>query len=155
MTNDYHNTPHDSVFKGFMSKISNARDFFDVHLPVNIKQLCNFDTLELTNSSFIDLKLRSRLSDVLYSVETAHGDGYIYVLVEHQSVPDKLMPWRLMHYAFQAMSQHLQQGHKTLPFVIPMLFYNGKTTPTPTLSYGQTVSNIQNLRIIFILIPFP
>lgn len=131
MTTDYHNTPHDSAFKGFMSKVGNARDFFDIHLPKNIKQLCDFNTLQLTNSSFIDHKLRSRLSDVLYSIETHHGDGYIYVLVEHQSVPDKLMTWRLMHYAFLAMSQHLQQGHKTLPFVVPMLFYNGKITPYP------------------------
>ncbi|MDR2243655.1 MAG: Rpn family recombination-promoting nuclease/putative transposase, partial [Providencia alcalifaciens] len=29
--------PHDSTFKGFMSKVDNARDFFEVHLPNRIK----------------------------------------------------------------------------------------------------------------------
>ncbi len=45
MVKSHSSTPHDSAFKGFMSKIENARDFFDIHLPMHIKQLCNFDTL--------------------------------------------------------------------------------------------------------------
>jgi len=115
-----------------------ARDFFDIHLPTNIKQLCHFDTLAITNTSFIDKQLRSRFSDVLYTVETQQGDGYIYMLVEHQSSPDKLMGWRLMHYAFLAMNQHLQQGNKDLPLVVPVLFYHGKVSPYP---YAQPWTN--------------
>ncbi|WP_066753522.1 Rpn family recombination-promoting nuclease/putative transposase, partial [Proteus myxofaciens] len=122
---------HDAAFKGFMTNIDSARDFFDIHLPHPIKSLCDFKTLTLTNSSFIDKQLRSRLSDVLYSVQTIQGEGYIYLLVEHQSTPDKLMAWRLMHYAFLAMNQHLQQGHKTLPLVVPVLFYHGGRSPYP------------------------
>lgn len=124
-------TPHDATFKGFLNQVDNARDFFDIYLPENIKSLCDFKTLALTNSSFIDNKLRSRLSDVLYSVKTDMGDGYFYLLVEHQSTPDKLMSWRLMYYAFSAMNQHLQQGHKVLPLVVPILFYHGKMSPYP------------------------
>ncbi|CAG9435266.1 Rpn family recombination-promoting nuclease/putative transposase [Providencia alcalifaciens] len=124
-------TPHDAAFKGFMTQIDSAKDFFDIHLPEHIKSLCDFNTLALTNSSFIDKQLRSRLSDVLYSVQTTKGEGYIYLLVEHQSTPDKLMAWRLMHYAFLAMNQHLQQGHKTLPLVVPVLFYHGGCSPYP------------------------
>ncbi|MBD2781376.1 Rpn family recombination-promoting nuclease/putative transposase, partial [Xenorhabdus szentirmaii] len=63
-------TPHDSTFKRFMAQIENARDFFDIHLPEKIKKNCDFNTLTLTNSSFIDHQLRSRISDVLYSVKT-------------------------------------------------------------------------------------
>lgn len=125
-------TAHDAAFKGFMTQIiDSAKDFFDIHLPEHIKALCDFSTLTLTNSSFIDKQLRSRLSDVLYSVQTTEGEGYIYLLVEHQSTPDKLMAWRLMHYAFLAMNQHLQQGHKTLPLVVPVLFYHGGRSPYP------------------------
>ncbi|CAK7062352.1 Rpn family recombination-promoting nuclease/putative transposase [Providencia sp.] len=124
-------TAHDAAFKGFMTKIENARDFFDIHLPNHIKSLCDFNTLALTNSSFIDKQLRSRLSDVLYSVQTTHGKGYLYLLVEHQSTPDKLMAWRLMHYAFLAMNQHLQQGNKTPPLAVPVLFYHGGRSSYP------------------------
>ncbi|WP_433587102.1 Rpn family recombination-promoting nuclease/putative transposase [Providencia alcalifaciens] len=131
MTNNVSSIPHDAAFKGFMTKQSNARDFFELHLPEQIKRLCDFDTLTLINSAFIDSKLRTRFSDVLYSVQTKMRDSYIYLLVEHQSTPDKLMGWRLMHYAFMAMNQHLQQGHKTLPLVVPILFYHGETSPYP------------------------
>ncbi len=48
---------------------------FDIHLPGHIKQLCDFKTLAITNSSFIDNQLRTRLSDVLYTVETQQGEG--------------------------------------------------------------------------------
>ncbi|EMD1716908.1 Rpn family recombination-promoting nuclease/putative transposase [Providencia stuartii] len=126
-------TPHDAAFKGFLTQIDNARDFFDIHLPEHIRSLCDFNTLALTNSSFIDKKLRSRLSDVLYTVQTEVGDGYLYLLIEHQSTPDKLMSWRLMHYSFLAMNQHLQQGHKSLPLVVPILFYHGDSSPYPYL----------------------
>ncbi|HEC8322308.1 TPA: Rpn family recombination-promoting nuclease/putative transposase [Providencia rettgeri] len=122
---------HDAAFKGIMTNIENARDFFDIYLPAQIKSLCDFNTLSLTNSSFIDEQLRSRLSDVLYSVETTQGKGYLYLLVEHQSTPDKLMAWRLIHYAFLAMNQHMQQGNKKLPLVVPILFYHGGRSPYP------------------------
>lgn len=46
-------TAHDAAFKGFMTQIDSAKDFFDIHLPEHIKSLCDFSTLALTNSSFI------------------------------------------------------------------------------------------------------
>ncbi|GAB1437493.1 Rpn family recombination-promoting nuclease/putative transposase [Providencia sp.] len=71
------------------------------------------------------------MSDVLYSVQTTLGQSYFYLLVEHQSTPDKLMAWRLMHYAFLAMNQHMQQGNTVLPLVVPVLFYHGGRSPYP------------------------
>ncbi|MCC8379073.1 Rpn family recombination-promoting nuclease/putative transposase [Xenorhabdus sp. PB30.3] len=148
-------TPHDSAFKGFMARIENARDFFDIHLPENIKKLCDFDTLKLTNSSFIDSQLRSRMSDVLYSVETQQGDGYIYVLVEHQSSPDKMMAWRMIFYAFMAMNQHLQQGNKELPLVVPVLFYHGDTSPYPFQQTWTQCFSLPELAEEMYFNPFP
>jgi len=62
---------------------------------------------------------------------TTAGDGYIHVLVEHQSTPDKHMAFRLIRYAVAAMQRHLEAGHKKLPLVIPVLFYTGKRSPYP------------------------
>ncbi|MFM2456042.1 Rpn family recombination-promoting nuclease/putative transposase, partial [Citrobacter freundii] len=75
--------------------------------------------------------LRQYFSDVLYSLKTTAGDGYIHVLVEHQSTPDKHMAFRLIRYAVAAMQRHLEAGHKKLPLVIPVLFYTGKRSPYP------------------------
>lgn len=60
------------------------------------------------------------------------GEGYVYVVIEHQSSPDAQMAFRLMRYAtIAAMQRHLDGGHTKLPLVVPMLFYHGATTPYP------------------------
>ncbi|HCT4299425.1 TPA: Rpn family recombination-promoting nuclease/putative transposase [Klebsiella quasipneumoniae] len=124
-------TPHDAVFKRFLRHPETANDFLMLYLPEAIRQRCDFATLRLQSASFIDEDLRAWYSDVLWSVRTTCGAGYIYVVIEHQSSPDNHMAFRLMRYAIAAMQRHLDAGHKTLPLVVPMLFYHGATNPYP------------------------
>ena len=117
-------TPHDLVFKQFLTHPDTARDFMQLHLPAELQAICDFSTLKLESGSFVEESLRSYFSDVLYSLKTMSGDeGYIHVLIEHQSSPDKHMAFRLLRYAVAAMQRHLDAGHKKLPLVIPVLFY--------------------------------
>jgi conserved hypothetical protein (putative transposase or invertase) len=125
------NTPHDALFKTFMSHPETVGDFLGIHLPAELLALCDLKTLKLASGSFIDESLRASYSDVLWSLQTCDGVGYVYALIEHQSSPDKHMAFRLMRYAFAAMQRHLEAGHDTLPLVIPMLFYHGEKSPYP------------------------
>lgn len=124
-------TPHDAVFKAFLSRPETARDFMEIHLPPALVKLCRLDTLHLEVSSFVEENLRQYYNDVLYSLETSKGSGYVYVLIEHQSSPDENMAFRLLRYAIATMQRHLEAGNKTLPLVIPILFYQGKRSPYP------------------------
>ncbi|CBG91519.1 Rpn family recombination-promoting nuclease/putative transposase [Citrobacter rodentium] len=124
-------TPHDAVFKTFLRHPETARDFLDIHLPASLRKRCDLQTLKLEPTSFIEDDLRTYYSDVLWSLKTGEGDGYIYVVIEHQSTPDAHMAFRLMRYAIAAMQQHLDAGHKRLPLVVPMLFYHGADSPYP------------------------
>lgn len=124
-------TPHDLVFKTFLSTMETARDFIAIHLPPALLQLCDLQTLQLESGSFIEEDLHPYFSDMLYSLKTACGDGYIHVLIEHQSSPDRHMAFRLMRYAIAAMQRHLEAGHNVLPLVIPILFYQGRRSPYP------------------------
>ncbi|MGX9330179.1 Rpn family recombination-promoting nuclease/putative transposase [Klebsiella grimontii] len=81
-----------------------ARDFLQLYLPAPFLSICDLNTLQLASGSFIEEDLRSSDSDILYSLQTRHGAGYIYALIEHQSSPDKLMAFRLMRYMLQAGS---------------------------------------------------
>ena len=123
--------PHDAVFKTFLSHPDTARDFIALHLPEQIYALCDLSTLKLESGSFVEENLRAFYSDVLYSVKTTSGEGYIHILIEHQSSPDRHMAFRLMRYAIAAMQRHLDAGHSRLPLVIPFLFYNGRRSPYP------------------------
>ena len=124
-------TPHDAVFKQFLTQADTARDFLAIHLPPALRQRCDLDTLQLESASFIEESLRAWYSDVLWSLKTASGEGYIYVVIEHQSSPDAQMAFRLMRYAIAAMQRHLDKGHTQLPLVIPLLFYHGRVSPWP------------------------
>ncbi|MDC9593027.1 Rpn family recombination-promoting nuclease/putative transposase [Xenorhabdus sp. IM139775] len=122
---------HDELFKYVLTQPNTAKAFLSLYLPEDVRSLCHFPTLRLEPGSFIDEKLSKLYTDVLYSVETVQGEGYIYCLIEHQSTPDPMMAWRLMQYSVSVMASHLKNGHKKLPLVVPMLFYHGKIQPYP------------------------
>ncbi|MCL2896188.1 Rpn family recombination-promoting nuclease/putative transposase [Brenneria tiliae] len=122
---------HDALFKTYLSNIEVARDFLTIHLPPHIGEICDLSTLRLEATSFTDETLRTRMSDMLYSLQTQQGTTYIYCLIEHQSTPDRLMAFRLLRYCLNAMQSHLEQGNKNLPLVVPLLFYHGSQTPYP------------------------
>ncbi len=101
-------------------------------MPAELRTICDLSTLKLESGSFVEDDLRQYFSDVLYSLKTTDGaDGYVHVLIEHQSSPDKHMAFRLIRYAVAAMQRHLDAGNKKLPLVIPVLFYTGKRSPYP------------------------
>jgi len=103
----------------------------EIHLPAELRAVCDLSTLKQESGSFVEDDLRQYFSDVLYSLKTTARDGYIHVLVEHQSTLDKHMAFRLIRYAVAAMQRHLEARHKKLPLVISVLFYTGKRSPSP------------------------
>ena len=113
-------TPHDATFRQFLTQPDIARDFMKLHLPAELQAICDLSTLKLESGSFVEDDLRQYFSDVLYSLKTTGGDGYVHVLIEHQSSPDRHMAFRLIRYAVAAMQRHLEAGHKKLPLVIPV-----------------------------------
>lgn len=132
MTNFTTSTPHDALFKSFLTHPDTARDFMEIHLPKGLRELCDLDTLKLESASFVDEKLRALHSDILWSVKTREGDGYIYVVIEHQSREDIHMAFRLMRYSMAVMQRHIEHDkRRPLPLVIPMLFYHGSRSPYP------------------------
>ena len=123
-------TPHDAAFRQFLANPDVARDFMQIHLPAELCALCDLSTLKLESGTFVEEDLRQYASDILWSMKTTSGDdGYIHLLLEHQSTADKNMAFRQMRYAIAAMQRHLEAGHKKLPLVIPVLFYHGKQSP--------------------------
>ncbi|MEB7108752.1 Rpn family recombination-promoting nuclease/putative transposase [Escherichia coli] len=130
MTNFTTSTPHDALFKSFLTHPDTARDFMEIHLPKDLRELCDLDSLKLESASFVDEKLRALHSDILWSVKTREGDGYIYVVIEHQSREDIHMAFRLMRYSMAVMQRHIEHDkRRPLPLVIPMLFYHGSRSP--------------------------
>lgn len=87
-------TPHDAAFRSFLANPDVARDFLELHLPAEYRQLCDLSTLKLEPATFVEPDLHQYASDILWSVKTTGGkDGYVYTLIEHQSTENLYMPF--------------------------------------------------------------
>lgn len=109
-----------------MSNLIVAKDFFTAHLPKEFRKAIDLDSLKLEKGSYIDKELKKLISDILYSVNIDGGSGYLYLLIEHQSKADRMMPFRLLEYTCRIMRRDINNGKKSLPVVIPLVLYNGK-----------------------------
>lgn len=138
-------TPHDATFRQFLTQPDIARDFMNIHLPAELLAICDLSTLKLESGSFVEDDLRQYFSDVLYSLKTTAGDGYVHVLIEHQSSPDKHMAFRLIRYAVAAMQRHLEAGHKKLPWSYRYCSTRGSAARIHTQLAGWMSLTIQNL----------
>ena len=129
-------TPHDGFFKHSLSDISVARDLLKSHLSPSITQRIQWDTLKLSNKNYTNEKLHQLHSDVVYTCQLDHKSAYIYVLIEQQTTPDPLLPFRFLQYNVLLLEEHIAQRKRKdkklpLPVIINLCLYSGKKTPYP------------------------
>lgn len=123
-------SPHDKLFRASMQYPEVAREFLELNLPESIKKGLDFSTIVTCPNSFIDEELKLLQSDVLLKALVFGEEAYLYILAEHQSKPDHLMPLRLMKYMTKIWDFHCKQsGTKKslpLPVIAPLVFFTGK-----------------------------
>ncbi|MBP2168261.1 putative transposase/invertase (TIGR01784 family) [Erwinia toletana] len=134
-------TPHDTVFKQFLSDPAIARYFLQAHLPAAFLRRCNLDSLQLASGSFIDNNHRELRADIYYSMKSTSGNGNIYCVIEHQSSPHRHMAYRLLRYVVAGMQPWYDARRKSLPLVIPIVFYHGRQRPYPHSRYLRKTTN--------------
>ena len=94
----------------------------------------NFDTLKNVDKDFVSpQELDDFQSDMLWSarLKDNNKEFYIYIHVEFQSTPHRLMPFRFLNYQYLVYEKIMQQrknkeNKELLPFIFPILFYHGK-----------------------------
>jgi len=121
-------TPHDDFFRQALSHIDVAKDLFSNLIPADILKYVDLDTLKPEKDTFIDSVLSKGASDALFSVKLGQGDGYIYLLSEHQSSVDHFMSFRVRKYQHMIMDYHQKKhpNEKYLPLVYSLVIYNGR-----------------------------
>jgi len=123
---------HDKFFREIMQDMRVARDFVKAHLPQDVLTAIDLDYLELQPRTLTDETRRESAVDVLFKTRIDGQEGYLFILAEHQSVPDPLMPFRIIHYTCKVIARHLRQqksqGKDTsrIPLVYPIVVYHGK-----------------------------
>ncbi len=68
---------HDKIFRKALENPLVAHEFFNAHLPPNIKSLIDFPSLAMENTTFVESSLKDSISDVLFSCKFDKQDGYL------------------------------------------------------------------------------
>lgn len=81
--------------------------------------MLDLTTLKVEKEAYVEDSLKSRLSDIVYSVQTKPNDvgktdtTLVYTLVEHQSSPDYWIAFRLMKYSLLLLECHTEKKQAT------------------------------------------
>ena len=122
---------HDKYFRDSFANPVIARQFCLTYLDPKIVNHLNLDSpqsLELVSGIHIDEKLKELRSDLVFTVELKNGKkGYVYIHIEHQSTPDKWLPFRVLEYKIAIMRHHWEKlGCTELPVIFSMVYYTGQ-----------------------------
>jgi hypothetical protein len=126
MADAIHN-PHDKLFKHLLGEKENAASFLRSNLPESMVRHLDFDSMEVLQASFIDAQYVQSEADLLISVGIAGSPGFVYVLLEHQSSPDKLMVLRLLSYMVRVWRRYTIENPEAgrLPVILPLVLFHG------------------------------
>ena len=127
-------TPHNNFFQYALSHPAAARNLIEMHLPADLVQILDLDSLELQKDSFVDDELRDSYSDMLYSIRLSGRfsgqdgepvEGQVYLLLEHKSQSDPMTCFQMLRYIVRIWEQRLRKGQSLCP-VFPLVIYHGQ-----------------------------
>ena len=144
MDKRYIQNPHDAFVKEVFSHKEQAEDFLKNYLPQDICRLIDFDSLSLVKDSFVDEDLKEHFSDLLYEVQLSSRPGFIYLLFEHKSTPERFTGLQLLRYMVKIWDLYLkQQQEPILPVIIPLVIYNGRRKWTIKTNFSYLFGEIE------------
>ena len=122
--------PHDALVRAVFSDVAETASFLRAHLTQEVSQALNWPTLRQLEGSFVDEDLRGSETDLLYEVAHVSGETsvWLYLLIEHQSRPDRWMRFRLLKYCCRIWEVDLtaKPTPSTLRPIVPLVFYQGE-----------------------------
>ena len=133
--------PHDRLFRAVFSDPGEAVSLLQANLPPAARDRFDWTTLALRSGTFIDEELRHSQSDLLFHVNLAGSEtsAAVYVLLEHQSSPDRWMPLRLLRYMCRIWEADLRDDPEqpALRSIVPVVFYQGERRWTYSTQFGD------------------
>ena len=144
-------TPHDVLFKLMMERPDVVRAYLEVELPTSLARRVDWDSLQYQPTNFSEPIVSEKRSDLLLSLrlrpskqQAAPQTIYVYCMFEHQSTDDQTMAWRFFEYLYLWYSHYIKSDTSTefpkkLPFVFPLVLYNGVQPWTSPISFQELV----------------
>jgi predicted transposase/invertase (TIGR01784 family) len=118
--------PHDGLVRYIFSDAQQMQGLLTKTLPPAVLAELDMATLSPVSGSFVDDALRQQHSDLLYRVSFLNGkEGFVYVLFEHKSYQDAMLPFQLLRYMVRIWERLVRDGSPLNP-IIPLMLYHGQ-----------------------------
>ncbi|MCB9766144.1 MAG: Rpn family recombination-promoting nuclease/putative transposase [Alphaproteobacteria bacterium] len=133
---------HDVLFKEVFGEPRYAAQHLRETLPAAVLARIDLNTLQRVERSFVDADLSERHADLLFTVRLKSGErALLYMLFEHQSTPDPLMPYRMVVYTLRIWDHWLKEhpDAQRLPLVYPLVLYHGQRLWTAPLDLAGLI----------------
>jgi predicted transposase/invertase (TIGR01784 family) len=130
---------HDALVKTAFSQVEHAEGELRLLLPPELVARIDFSTLALRPGSFVDEALKERHSDLLFSVAISGRSALIYLLFEHKSKPEDLLPFFLLRYMTRVWEVWLRDnpGAKRIPAIAPVVLHHGEGGWTKATAFEE------------------
>ena len=117
--------PHDKYFYRVFSNEQDAASLLRTCVPRSLADTLKWSTLTRQSGRFVADDWRGKEADLVFTVERegTQTPVLVYVLLEHQSTPDRWLRLRLLGYCVQVWQQW-QRQHKNeerLPLIVPLV----------------------------------
>ncbi len=126
--------PHDALFKATFSAPRRAADVLRRQPPPDVADRIDWSTLERVPAESIGQDLTARRADLIFRARIGEQTAF-FLLFEHQSSVDPLMPVRVYIYISRIwegwLREHPNAGY--VPAVLPVVLYHGERPWTAPL----------------------
>ena len=93
---------------------------FHAILPPELLAELDLSTLRPIPAEFVDKALSKSYADLLFEVTVRGKRGFLFVLFEHQSGPDDVMPLRLLGYIVRVLELYVRRQRTRGADVLPL-----------------------------------
>jgi predicted transposase YdaD len=139
-------TPHDALVRAIFSDPEHAAGELRHLLDPAFAARVVWSGLRLVSGSYVDDTLRGRHTDLLFSARVLDGgaggetvEALVYLLFEHQSTDDPLMPFRLLLYIVRVWEKVVREtpSIRRLPAILPIVLHHSERGwGSPTTLHG-------------------
>ena len=120
-------TPHDSLVRAVFGQVEHAAGLLRCVLPDRVAERIDWSCLAAESGTMVDPQLRQQHSDLLFRTRLAGREAFVYLLFEHQSSPDRHLPFRLLRYEVRIWERWIERNTgRPLPAILPVVLYHGR-----------------------------
>jgi predicted transposase YdaD len=123
--------PHDLLVRNILVDTELAADLLRNYIDPGLASTLDLDSLKVESGETVSPHFSELEGDLRYSGRFKGNGGAlrVFVLLEHQSRPDRLMSFRMLEYVFAVYRQQipaLQKGKK-FPYPLAVVLHHGES----------------------------